>query len=74
MRRGAQLRDGLAHAEQVRVDRQRDLEGGTGLGQPAGAQADLAEAGDGTKMARLQQQERQANQKVQVDIFKRGNK
>ena len=47
----------LQHVAQVfhmRVDGERDLERGPGLVEMAVPQADVAEAGDGPEMARLQ--------------------
>ena len=46
----------VAQVVHVRVDEERDLERGAGLVEMAVAQADVAEAGDGAEMARLEPQ------------------
>ena len=55
-RQGAELRDDLAYALKVRVDGQRNLEGGAGFGHAAVPKADLAKAGDRPEMAGFQKQ------------------
>ena len=50
----AEILDEFLQPFEMRIERERDLEGGARLIEVAVAQADLAEAGHGREMARLE--------------------
>ena len=65
----------VAQVVHVRIDEERDLERGAGLVEMAVAQADIAEAGDGAEMARLEPQGLgDVEQAVRIALLDRGER